>query len=675
MRFAVPQTVTTPTQLAEVAEFYAGVDEFVFDLETVGKRRGNPKVNKVTWIGLCHGARVDVIPMGHPNGELVTPEHSERVPWWDENDLGKRGKPRKKWRSIRIPAVFTEAPEQLWPADVWSALEPAFFGDATKIGHGVKFDILSLAKYFDGEPPAPPYGDSMILTRIFDTTKRYGLKDITKLRFDHDYDQENIAKPDKYGENGIETHPFSKAARYTVLDVRYTWIHYQWLKKQLIDRGDENLIRLEMDVLETLIPGAVMGMKLDMEALHKLSLQLGEEYREIEKRIFSVSGKVWDLNSTPQKQEFVYKIRGHEPFAFTATSCKDHTPDNHHDGCSPSTAAGVLEVFAAKDDAVADLLEYATIQKLRGTYTGAVKPDGTYELNKQKLPVKGMLDHEVNGRVSTDLWQYGADTNRFSSRNPNLQNVPARSDDPRAKALRTMFVADDGNLLVVADYGQIEYRVLAFLSKDPTLLKAFAEGWDPHAAVMAMILEKHVEDVTPQERDQGKGVNFATVYGAGIAKIATMAGVAPTRAKWIKNSYEERFPAVTRYKKDVVARARNRRPQPYVRTILGHRRPIPGLWSSDDGKRFSAERQAVNTEVQGSAADIIKVAMVKLHRVLPEHSTMLLQVHDELIVQTPEEHAEEVRELVQNTMESVKLLGDVKLEAEANIGATWADAK
>lgn len=675
MKLVLPKTVRTSEHLAEVAEHYAGVDEFVFDIETVGKRRGHPKLNRVTWLGLASEGRTDVIPMGHPNGELITPEHSERVPWWDENDLGKRGKPKKKWRSIRRPAVFTPAPEQLWATDVWSALEPAFFGDALKIGHGVKFDILSIAKYYDDTPPEPPYGDTMLLARILNTSKAYGLKDITKAIWNHDYDQEHIAKPDKYGENGIEIHPYSKAARYTHLDVKYTWLIWQGFRQILIDRGDENLIRLEMDVLEALIPPAMKGMRLDMDALKTLGIQLSEEHLDLEKKIFAASGKVWDLNSTPQKQEFIYEIRGHKPFAFTATSCKDHARDDHHSGCTPSTKAEILEAYAPKDPVVADLLEYANVQKLRSTYTGAIDPaDGTYVLNKQGLPIMGMVEDAVDGRVYTDLVQYGADTNRFSSRGPNLQNVPARSEDPRAKALRTMFIADVGHLYVVADYAQIEYRVLAYLAQDPTLLAAFASGWDPHAAVMAMILDKPIEDVTKAERDVGKSINFAAIYGAGISKIASMAKVSPTKAKWIKNTYEERFPAVQKFKREVIEEARNRKP-PYVKTILGHRRPLPALWSSEDGKRFAAERQAVNTVVQGSAADIIKVAMVKLHRALPEHSELMLQVHDELIVQTPEEHAEEVRDLVQNTMESVSLLGTVALEADANIGASWAEAK
>lgn len=646
-------------QLDEVVDYYSSVEEFVFDVETTGKKRGNPKVNRVLWLGLCHDTRTDVIPLGHPRGYLIEPEHSVKVPFWDENKVGKRGKPLKQWRTERIPAKFTSAPKQLWPGDVFEALRPVFFGDAVKIGHNVKFDLLSIAKYYGEALPPPPYRDSMIAAFLLNSNLRAGLKKVVERLFEHHYDQGDIAKPDKNGENGIEIHCFAKAARYTALDVRYTWILDALFGSLLEEARLSNVMRLEMDVLESILPGALRGIRVDQEAMVALGRELSEEKIEIEKRIFSASGKVWDLDSAPQRREFVYKIRGHEPFAWTKGGKDGKNP-------LPSTSAGVLEAIASEDPVIAELLDYALVQKLRSTYTGGVEEDGTY--------AGGLFDHLVNGRIHTDLNQIGAATGRFSSRNPNLQNIPARSDDSRSKALRQMFLADEGCVLIVADYGQIEYRVLAELSGDPTLLKAFAEGWDPHAATIALLLGKDIEDVTSQERDAGKGTNFAEIYGAGPGKIASMAGVSITRAKWIKKEYQRRFPKVQEFKREVVNVARNRQP-PYVTTLIGRRRYLPGLWSKADDVRFAAERQAVNTRVQGTAADIIKVAMVKLHRALPEGSTMVLQVHDELLVSAPEDDAEEVRDIVQETMESVRLLKRVKLEAEAKIGQTWAEAK
>lgn len=663
MKRAVPQTVRTREHLEEVAEFYAGVDEFVFDVETVGKRRGNPRVNQVTWLGLCHGTRVDVIPMGHPLGELVTPEHSIQEPFWDPNKVGKRGKPLKQWRARRIPAVFTDAPEQLWPGEVWKALYPAFFNDGIrKVGHNVKFDLLSIAKYYGGIVPPGPYGDTIVLARLLNSAKPYGLKDIVKALYDHNYDQENIAKPNKDGENGVEIHPFSKVARYTALDVRYTWKIWEEFVPAITKKRLDKVRNLEDDILPVLLSMETTGVPIDVDAMEELGEHLTERLIEIEKTIFSASGKTWDLNSTPQKREFVYEIRGHKPFAFTKGG---------KDGKNrlPSTAAGVLEVFKAEDPVVADLLDYALVQKLRSTYVGDVTEDGTYE--------GGLLEHLVDGRIHADFVQYGAETGRFSCRSPNLQNIPRRAKDPNSQAIRKMFIADPGCSLVVADYSQIEYRVLAHFSGDPTLVKAFLEGYDPHAATMALLLDKPLEKITPEERDAGKTTNFAEVYGAGPGTIAANAGVSIERAKWIKAEYRKRFPKVQKWKYEEVRRARQQRP-PAVRTLTGRVRYLPALFASEDNHRMAAERRCINTKIQGTAADLIKIAMVKLHDTLEREyegrAKIVMQVHDELAVMTPDDIAETVRKTVQQEMESVDLL-KVPMVAEAHIGKTWADAK
>ncbi|MFN2347151.1 MAG: DNA polymerase [Dermatophilaceae bacterium] len=663
MRRAVPRTVTTRGQLAEVAEFYAGVDEFVFDVETVGKRRGNPQVNKVTWLGLCHGTRVDIIPMGHPLGELIEAEHSVRTPYWDESKVGKRGKPLKQWRMVRYPAKHTKPPPQLWPGDVWEALYPAFFNDSIrKIGHNVKFDLETVAKYYGGIVPVGPYGDTLVLAHLLNSSLRYGLKDLTKRLYDHDYDQENIAKPDKNGENGVEIHAFSKVARYTALDVRYTWKLWKEFLEPIEQKRLGKVRALEEDVLPVLLSMEMTGVPVNVEAMEELGEVLQERLIEIEKSVFKAAGETFDLDSTPQKRKFVYETRGHKVFAWTAGG-KDGKNKQ------PSTTAGVLEVYSGEDPAVADLLDYAKVKKLHSTYVGEKLESGGYG--------GGLLEHIVEGRIHADFVQYGADTGRFSCRRPNLQNIPRRAKDKNSQAIRKMFIADEGCSLVVADYSQIEYRVLAHFSGDPTLVKAFLEGYDPHAATMALLLDKALEDITPTERDAGKTTNFAEIYGAGPGTIAAGAGVSIDRAKWIKAEYRRRFPKVQKWKHEVVNEARRRRP-PHVRTLTGRTRYLPALLARDDNYRFGAERQAVNTTVQGTAADIIKIAMIRLHHELEERydgrAKIVLQVHDELAVMAPDEIAESVKATVQDTMEGVDLLR-VPMEAEAHIGKNWAEAK
>ena len=907
MKRAVPRTVRTREQLAEVAEFYASVDEFVFDVETVGKRRGNPQVNRVTWLGLCHGTRVDVIPMGHPLGEMVSPEHSVREPFWDENKVGKRGKPLKQWRQRRVPAVFTAAPEQLAPGEVWKALYPAFFNDGIrKVGHNVKFDLESIAKYYRGVVPPGPYGDTLVLAHLLNSNLRYGLKDIIRRLYDHDYDQENIAKPDKNGENGIEIHAFSKAAKYTALDVRYTWKIWKEFVPLIPQKRLDKVRALEEDVLPVLLSMEMTGVPIDVRAMEDLGRHLRERMIEIEESIFSAAGEVFDLDSTPQKRRFVYETRGHKVFAWTSGGKEGKNK-------LPATSAGVLQSYAGDDPVIADLLDYALVKKLHSTYVGEKTADGH---------VGGLLEHTVKGRIHADFVQYGADTGRFSCvasdsliemprdlakypdgvpitevregdwvyafdwrrelvlkrvkwvaqtgvretvvvtvenseghqlklratpehlirlrngdwrpagslshrwgsprrsdgprlmtmvrrsiddgyvkffphsvarqngvrgggksrehrwileqvegrkistkadvhhidgsrannsvenlealtiaqhrgrrhlhpkwgegrnapsidlytgptdyrvvcvepgvvepvwdmevedvhnfiangicvhncRKPNLQNIPQRAKDANSKAIRKMFIADPEHSLVVADYSQIEYRVLAHFSGDPTLVKAFLEGYDPHAATMALLLDKALEDITPEERDAGKTTNFAEIYGAGPGTIAANAGVSIVRAKWIKAEYRKRFPKVQKWKYAEVERARRHKP-PAVRTLTGRTRYLPALYARDESHRMAAERQVINTKIQGTAADIIKIAMVKLHHELETRyegaAKIVLQVHDELGVMSPDEIVEDVRMTVQKTMESVDLL-KVPMVAEAHIGKTWADAK
>lgn len=657
MRRAVPVTITTMPQIEEMVEYYLEQDFFVFDVETVGKRRVHSKLNQVTWISFATVGRADVIPIGHPKGELIRPAWVEDVSFRDPAVVGKKGFALKQWRKVKHPAIFADPPEQLRTYDVFPALRPLLFSDKRKVGHNVKFDLLSVIKYYDGEIPPPPYGDTIVLAHLLGE-RDLGLKKLVRKYFAHDYDQEDVAKPDANGENGVEAHDFSTVARYALLDAVYTREIWYTAVAEIVERGQWELAELEFDLIGPLLDLEWTGFRVDTKALALLGRQLEAEREEIAARVFQASGHVWDLNSTPAKRKFVYETRGHEPFALTKGGADGKNPQ-------PSTAAGVLEFFAGKDPAVKDLLEYALVQKLLSTYSG-VERDGEFS--------GGLLEHAVASRIHTNLVSYGTSTGRMSSRSPNLQNIPSRSSDPRAKVIRSVFVADPGYKLIVADYGQIEYRVLAYMSKEPSLLEAFAKGWDPHAAVYAQIYDILLEEVTKEQRDMGKGANFAGLYGAGPKKFASMLGISDKQAKEFQSSYEESTPVLQRWKKALIKKARAHN-SPHVETILGRRRYIPALNAVDDGSRFAAERQVVNTAVQGSAADIIKVAMIDLHEALPSAATMLLQVHDELIVQAPEDIASETRDLVVEVMSAVDLTPGVTLDVDAGIGDSWAEAK
>lgn len=636
--------ITTIDELRQVVEDYQQFDEFSFDSETVGEDRADPQFARATWLSLGGQGRTDVIPFGHVKGELQTAAYKEKLPWWDENDLTKKGKPRKKWYTVNHPDVFSSPPTHLWPSDVFETLRPLFFSDRTKIGHNLKFDLHVVAKYFGAYPP-PPYADTLIAGRLLNSTRKNDLKNLTKLYFDVEYDKEETAK------KGIDNFSFSHIANYAALDSRYTWLLWKKLSRELMEKRLANVFKLEMDLLPVLLDMEAAGVLVDVEGLEKLRRELGEQLLEIEKEVYSIAGHAFNIDSTPQKEHFVYDIRGHKPFAYTK-------------GNKRSTAAGVLEAYAAQDEVVQRLLDYADIKKIHSTYVG--------EWDEENQSYKGGLLALVRDeRLHADFNQVGAETGRLSCRKPNLQNIPRRGD--KSHLIRSLFIAPEGYSLVCADYGQIEYRVLAHFCEDPTLIDAFKTGFDPHSAVIAQLYKIPIDQVTAEQRDVGKTLNFAIIYGAGPAKIANTAKVSLEEAKRLMKEHQKRFPRIYSWKNQQVKLARKNKP-PSVRTITGRMRLLPALWSNDDDKRSAAERRTINTLVQGTAGDIIKIAMVRVHQALPNHSQLLISIHDELVVVTPDEHVEETSELVQNVMKGVDILS-VPMEAEAKSAKSWADAK
>lgn len=643
MKTVCPDVVLTEQKLGEVVDAYMGFNEFVFDVETCGPHRNRPTINRVFWLGLAGPGRCDAIPFGHPRGELLVPARKEKQPWLDHANLTKTGKPRKKQRVITIPAVYADPPKQLWPETVFSALKPLFFSeDKRKIGHNVKFDLLSVSKYF-GEPPPPPYGDTIVLAHLINENRRLKLKALVESEFGVQY--ENIGAQ-------VEEHPFSVAARYTLFDARYEWLLWRLYMGKIRTRaGLDAVRRLEEDVLEVLLYMELEGALIDVEAMEALSRTLSERLEAIEAKVYAEAGRVFNLDSNPEKAKFIYEVRGHEPTVWTGKKKQ------------PSTAKGVLAQYAKKDRVVADLLDYAKVKKLLSTYVGEQDPE-TGEWGG----LRGLL---LDGRLHADFVQYGTKTGRFSCREPNLQNIPRRGE--QAALIRAMFIAPPGHVLVVADYSQIEMRVLAHFSREPSLIRAFEQGIDPHAATAATLFDVPVEEVTDKQRDGGKTINFAAIYGAGPNKIAAQAGVSLARAKEFLYLQGKTQPRVRAWREHTIAQCRRRKP-PYVETILGRRRRLPAINSQDTDARAGAERQAVNTRIQGSAGDIIKIAMVRLHRMLPPSMPLILTVHDELVVVAPESESAQAAALMSEAMEGVRLLC-VPLIAEAKVGRNWSEAK
>ena len=383
------------------------------------------------------------------------------------------------------------------------------------------------------------------------------------------------------------------------------------------------------------------GIGIDENQLKQFGDMLSQRIENCEKLIYSYSGNVFNINSTKQLGELLFDKLGLPPVKKTKTGY--------------STNADVLEKLKNKHPIIPAIMDYRMLTKLKSTYAdGLIKQIGD------------------DGRIHTTFQNLVTATGRLSSTEPNLQNIPVRTD--LGAEIRKMFVPKAGCVLVDADYSQIELRVLAHIAGDKTMQSAFCGGVDIHTATAAQVFGVSVEQVTPLQRRHAKAVNFGIVYGISEFSLAEDIGGSRYEAEEYIDNYLTNYAGVRKYMKDVVANARE---IGYTQTMFGRKRYIPELKSSNFNIRSGAERIALNTPIQGTAADLIKLAMLRVEQALnrnyPE-AQLLLQVHDELIVECPEEIAPQVAELVSREMQGIAALS-VPLTAEAKYGKSWYDAK
>jgi len=419
---------------------------------------------------------------------------------------------------------------------------------------------------------------------------------------------------------------------------------HEALRTELDVLGLDRLLReIELPLVPVLVDMEWRGIAVDTERLGALSRRFGEELRELERAIYSVAGTDFNINSTPQLRHVLFE--------------KLQLPVLKKTKTGPSTDADVLEELATMGFTTpALLLEYRELTKLRSTYVDT-------------LPTRV---HPGTGRIHTTFNQAGATTGRLSSLDPNLQNIPVRT--PRGEEIRRCFVAPPGHRLVVADYSQIELRVLAHLSGDEAFIEAFRRGGDIHRETAAIIFEVAVQSVTSEMRARAKTINFATIYGQGAFSLSRQLGISQDEARSFITTYFERFAGVRRFLDEAVELARERG---YAETLFGRRRYIPELQDRNRQIRSFGERTAMNSPMQGSAADLIKIAMVRLSAAMQERTLrtgLLLQVHDELVLEAPLDEVDVVRALVREHMETAASLR-VPLVADVGVGDNWMDAK
>jgi DNA polymerase I-like protein with 3'-5' exonuclease and polymerase domains len=664
--------ITTKEQLAELVAHYKKVDAFAFDVETVGENRIQPVVNDVLWIALATEGRVDVIPMGHPNGEFLHWDKELLLSGQRKLVAGKElkeadySKNQAKWQP-----VFDAPPEQLLPGDVFKALKPLFFSDKLKIGHNIKFDLKSIAKYYRGVVPTKPFFDTMMASFIIDNRYRgfLGLADCAKRELGMVVEKGVGAK--------VEIHAFSVVANYAGIDADATYKLYKALEPKL--QGSlQQVWALEMDVTAALCDMELTGAVIDVKELQALKDRIEIDLDAAKAKAWKLTGKPFSLNSVREKQTILFSPvseggRGIRPnlkvkVALTAKGQEQASIDpskltiQHY-----SVSSDALEFYRAKDEVVQAILQYQDLNKLMTTY---VMPylggDITHvTMGKEKIIAKKSL--LINGRVHTNFKSHGAETGRFSSSDPNLQNIPSSGE--YGKLIRNLFIAPPGYKLVVADYSQIEPRIIASFSNDPIMVENYRTGGDIYTTI---------GETMGVDRKAGKVLVLSIAYGVGPEKIAQSIGCSVREAKDLLNNFTSKFNDISKYRSKVLRHALLRTPVPYVETMFGRRRYIPDLKNRDTGLRARAERQAFNTVIQGSAADVMKLAMVRAHSCFTDEPdvNVILTVHDELVTVAREDLAEETAEAIRLSMEGIRVPSiTVPLLADVKIVDRWGEAK
>ncbi len=537
--------------------------------------------------------------------------------------------------------IPTPLPDGTSTKDALVLLAPVLRGQALKVGQNVKYDIVTLER--QGLRVEGPFFDTMVAHYLLSPEEAHGL-DSLALKF---LDYQTIPIEDLIGtgknQQSMRDVAPEKACPYACEDADVTLRLADILEKQLREEGLLMLAeRIEFPLLRVLADMEITGIRVDPDMLATLSGEIGERLRDIEEQIYAEAGETFKIGSPQQL--------GHILFGKLGLPSKRKTSRG-----APSTREEVLEQLAGSHPLPALVLEWRKFSKLKSTYADSL----------------GKLIHPDTGRIHTNYNQTVAATGRLSSAGPNLQNIPIRTD--KGREIRKAFVAEKGWKLLSSDYVQIELRILASMSGDQALAEAFRQKVDIHRAVAANIYNVSPEEVHEDQRRKAKEVNYGIPYGIGARGLAQRLRCQVAEAQELIDTYLKTYPAVTTLINRVVEEAQEKG---YVRTILGRRRFVPNIHSRNQAQRAFSERVARNMPIQGTQADMIKIAMVRIDRKLKEAglaARMLLQVHDELVLEMPPEEIDAVQTIVREEMELALPL-EVPVEVHMNTGDHWLDA-
>ena len=539
---------------------------------------------------------------------------------------------------------YLGVPEQLNRADVLQQLAPIFSDKAkTMIGQNLKYDLKVLANY--GAQVDNAIYDTLIASYVLNSTsQRHDLDTLAEQYLDHhNIKFEDIAgkgaKQLTFNQIAIET-----ASTYAAEDADIVWQLCRVLQKELkqYPKLASLLDTIELPLVKVLTDMEFRGVLVDANRLHQQSQILEKCLQKLTDEIFTLAGEAFNIDSPSQLQQILFEKLG--------LPVKNKTPKGQ-----PSTAENVLQELAREYELPAKILHYRSLRKLKSTYT-------------DKLPLQ---INKNTGRIHTSYNQAVVATGRLSSRDPNLQNIPVRNEEGRK--IRQAFIAPPGKKIISADYSQVELRIMAHLSKDKGLIEAFHKGLDIHKATAAEVFSVPLEAVTSDQRRHAKAINFGLIYGMSAFGLAQQLGIDRQHAQDYIDIYFHRYPGIHQYMEKTREDARK---QGYVETLFGRRLVISEINSSNGMRRAAAERAAINAPMQGTAADIIKRAMICLYE-FEKHTSldihMIMQVHDELIFEVIEKEVEAATKAIRDCMMNAADLV-VPLIVDVGVGDNWDEA-
>ncbi len=540
---------------------------------------------------------------------------------------------------VPVPADRAEAEA------IVAEFAPLFADPSTKkVGQNIKYDLMMLERY--GAPVAGPLLDTMVMHYLLHPEKRHKMDLLSEayLNYKPVAIETLIGKGKK--QLTMRDVPVDKVVGYACEDADITLRLYHALWPELEEEGLVELYEtIEAPLIYVLKNIELNGVNLDVDFLNNYSTVLGGEIADLQKEIYEEAGSPFNIASPKQIGEILFG-RMELPYKGKKTATGQYKTDE----------ATLLDL-AGEAPIVAKILRYRSLTKLLSTYVDA-------------LPT---LVNEETGRVHSSFNQTVAATGRLSSANPNLQNIPVRT--PQGAEIRKAFIPrDDNHVLLASDYSQIELRLVAALSGDKGMVEAFQQGRDIHTATAALVFDVPFEEVTRNQRNQAKTINFAILYGAGATRLMQQLEITRKEAAALIKNYYERFPGLKSYMATSVETARE---EGYAMTLLGRKRGLRDINSKSGLTRSIAERMAMNTPIQGTAADMIKVAMIRIDKALKEgnfKTEMIMQVHDELVFDTPKDEVDTIKPIIEKLMREAIPDLSVPIVVETDMGDNWLEA-